>query len=137
MGVKSNDFDLLKAFIVLVETQFNSKVFIVKSNNAFETLIVVTVKKSWLMFQLDVNNVFLHGDLDEEVFMRLPPSLTIDYPTGSFSNAGPLIYKLQKFLYGLRQLSRQWYGKLSQALYSRGLVSTFLGIPSFTSERSI
>lgn len=85
-----------------------------------KTLVAISIKKHWSMFQLDVNNTILHGDLDEEVFMKLPPGYS---PPGFSSHfTAPLVCKLQKFLYGLRQASRQWYAKLSYALPSRGYV---------------
>ncbi|XP_019253864.1 PREDICTED: uncharacterized protein LOC109232553 [Nicotiana attenuata] len=82
-----------------------------------KTLIAVAVKQHWPLFQLDVNNAFLHGDLDEEVFMKIPPGLSV---SPSSSTSPPLVCKLLKSLYGLRQDSRQWYAKLSQTLCSRG-----------------
>ena len=41
--------------------------------NTVRVLLSLVANLDWLLLQFDVNNVFLHGDLDEEIYMDIPP----------------------------------------------------------------
>ena len=72
--------------------------------------------KDWPLHQLDINNAFLHGYIDEEVYM-LPPE--------GYTKAKPgQVCKLQRSLYGLKQASRQWNLELTKFLTSKGFVQS-------------
>ncbi|GJX74182.1 ribonuclease H-like domain-containing protein [Tanacetum coccineum] len=53
-------------------------------------------------------NSFLHGDLDETIYMILPDGL--------FNPGDKKVCRLKKSLYGLKQTPRQWNAKLTHAL---------------------
>lgn len=75
-------------------------------------LISLASRFRWTLHQLDVKNAFLHGDLQEEVYMEQPPG---------FVAQGEKVCKLRKALYGLKQSPRAWFGRFSDAVVSFGM----------------
>jgi hypothetical protein len=71
-------------------------------------VIALSSIHNWHLHQLDVNNAFLHGDLQEDVYMILPPGVNFNKPNQ--------VCKLKKSLYGLKQAGRKWYEKLTSVL---------------------
>jgi hypothetical protein len=63
--------------------------------------------------QLDVKTAFLHGDLEEDIYMSQPQGFIVQGKEN-------LVCKLRKSLYGLKQAPRQWYKKFDSFMYSTG-----------------
>ena len=62
--------------------------------NSVRVLFSVAVNYGWPLYQMDVKHTFLHGDLQEEVYMQLPP--------GSSQGNNDMVCRLYKAIYGLK-----------------------------------
>ncbi|VAH22706.1 unnamed protein product [Triticum turgidum subsp. durum] len=79
--------------------------------NTVRILISCAANFGWPLHQLDVKNAFLHGDLQEEVYMEIPPGLSTPGTVGK-------VCRLRKSLYGLKQSPRAWFDRFRQAVCS-------------------
>ena len=68
----------------------------------------------WDLHQFDIKHAFLHGDLQEEVYMKQPSRFVAQGEIGK-------VCHLQKSLYGLKQSPRTWFGKFNQAIEEFGM----------------
>lgn len=76
----------------------------------------VAAKMKHEIHQMDVHNAFLHGDLHDEVYIKMPLG---------FSNPNDTrVCRLRKSLYGLKQAPRCWFAKLVDALLKYGFSQT-------------
>lgn len=76
-------------------------------------LMALAVRYKLKIEQMDAVTAFLQGDIDETIYMRQPEM----YDDGSGR-----VCKLKRSIYGLKQASRQWNLKLSQALIDCGFI---------------
>lgn len=74
-------------------------------------LLATTAQNNYEIMQFDVKTAFLYGDLQEEIYMRLPQ--------GAATESGE-ICKLKKSLYGLKQAPRCWNQKFNGFLKNFG-----------------
>ncbi|CAA7057552.1 unnamed protein product [Microthlaspi erraticum] len=77
------------------------------------TILDVAVSRDWPLHQLDVKNAFLHGNLEETVYMHQPPCF-VDPTKPDY------VCRLRKSMYGLKQSPRAWYQRFAQYATKQG-----------------
>ena len=81
--------------------------------NMVRVLLSLAVNRDWPLLQFDVKNAFLHGDLEEEVYMYPPVGME------KYSST-TMVCKLKKALYGLKQSPRAWFGRFTKSMKNFG-----------------
>ena len=81
--------------------------------NSIRVLLSIVVNLDWELSQFDIKNAFLNGELEEEVYMKVP--LGFEEEMGNSK-----VCKLHKSPYGLKQSPRAWSKKFSSTLTDFG-----------------
>ncbi|RVW37281.1 Retrovirus-related Pol polyprotein from transposon TNT 1-94 [Vitis vinifera] len=82
--------------------------------NTVRVLLSLAANLDWPLQQFNVKNVFLHGELSEEVYMDLPPGCMVP------KKQCQKVCKLKKSLYGLKQSPRAWFGRFTKSMRAFG-----------------
>ena len=81
--------------------------------NTIRVLLSLAANLDWPLHQLDIQNAFLHDNLDDEVYMEVPAGYT-----GSIKTK--IVCKLERALYGIKQSTQAWFGRFSLAMRKYG-----------------
>ena len=79
----------------------------VVKHSSIRILLALVAQYDLELVQLDVKTAFLHGDLEEEIYMTQPDGFKV-------AGKENWVCKLTKSLYGLKQSPRQWYKRFDQ-----------------------
>nr|GEW97344.1 putative RNA-directed DNA polymerase [Tanacetum cinerariifolium] len=82
-------------------------------------VVTATVSINLEMRLMDVVTAYLYGSIDNDIYMKIPESLS-SKPKEMYS------IKLQRSLYGLKQSGRMWYNCLSDYLISKEYKSNII-----------
>nr|GEX26319.1 retrovirus-related Pol polyprotein from transposon TNT 1-94 [Tanacetum cinerariifolium] len=89
---------------------YNEVFLQVVRHTSIRVILALTACKDFELEQLDVKTAFLHGNLEEVIYMRQPPGY----------EQGNKVCLLKKSLYGLKQSPRQWYRRFDEYILSNG-----------------
>ncbi|KAG8490763.1 hypothetical protein CXB51_013984 [Gossypium anomalum] len=80
-------------------------------HSSIRALLGIVAMHDLELEQLDVKTVFLHGELEEDIYMQQPEGFTV-------SEKEDYVCLLKKSLYGLKQSPRQWYKRFDSFMTS-------------------
>ena len=83
--------------------------------NSVRVILSLVANLDWPLHQLHIKNAFLNGELEEEVYMNIPPRLETPRTAGK-------VCKLRKSLYSLKQSPRAWFERLTRVVKGNGFV---------------
>ena len=83
----------------------------------FRMIMTIANEHNLLVHHMDVKTAFLNGEIDAEIFMKIPQGIP---------NHPNKVCKLKKSIYGLKQSARCWYDKFDKVIKNFGFKSSHL-----------
>jgi ATP-binding cassette subfamily B (MDR/TAP) protein 1 len=83
------------------------------NHSSIRAFFGIVVMRDLELEQLDVKTVFLHGELEEEIYMDQPKGFMVP-------GKEDLVCKLKRSLYGLKHSPRQWYKRFDLFMLAHG-----------------
>jgi len=87
----------------------------VVKHTSIRVLLAMVAMDNMELEQMDVKTAFLHGHIEEEIYMKQPDGFIARGKEGQ-------VCKLKKSLYGLKQSPRQWYKRFDLFMINNGFV---------------
>jgi hypothetical protein len=84
-------------------------------DSSFRIILLMIEKLKLEAWSIDIETAFLNGDLEEEIFMKIPQGMEVQL-------AETKALKLNKSIYGLVQAARQWHKKFSEEILKLGFM---------------
>ncbi|GJZ67929.1 uncharacterized mitochondrial protein-like protein [Tanacetum coccineum] len=103
----------LRALSQILSLDYSNTFSLVVKSETVRIVLTLAIIIQWKLHQLDVNNAFLHGNLNEWMYMEQP----LGFIGPKFPDH---VCKLNKTLYGLKQEPRAWFHRLSTFLTDNG-----------------
>ena len=107
------DFDRIFSTVVKITT--------------IRVVLAIAAARDYNLTSIDVQQAFLQGKLDEDLYMQMPPGLPSRSPNGR-----RIVVKLDRSLYGLKQAGRVWWQLLTGFLLEWGFKQSSIDVCLYT-----
>ena len=98
---------------------------------SIRTLMQLAVDKKMGVHQMDVKSAYLNAPIDVEIYVQQPQGYEIKDKDGN-----PLVWKLNKSLYGLKQSGRNWNNMLHDYLINQGFTQSLTDTCVYTKQNA-
>ncbi|KAG8501609.1 hypothetical protein CXB51_003912 [Gossypium anomalum] len=110
-----------KGYSQILGVDFTDVFSLVVKHSSIRVLLGIMAMHDLELEQLDVKTIFLHGELEEDIYMQQPEGFIV-------SEKEDYVCLLKKSLYGLKQSPRQWYKSEEFEMKDLGRAKKILGM---------